>query len=101
MTNEGTAQAQVYVQSMTGIPGRWQISTRSGIFPVWTKGGREILLDDAIRLATAARATGADVRLELEPTLWHAWQLFAGLLPEAETALARAARFIGERMKPG
>jgi monoterpene epsilon-lactone hydrolase len=64
-------------------------------------GGREILLDDAIRLATAARATGADVRLELEPTLWHAWQLFAGLLPEAETALARAARFIGERIKPG
>ncbi len=61
-------------------------------------GGREILLDDAIRLATAARATGTDVRLELEPTLWHAWQLFAGILPEADTALLRAARFIGDRL---
>jgi len=61
-------------------------------------GGREILLDDAIRLATAARATGTDVRLELEPGLWHAWQLFAGILPEADTALLRAARFIDDRL---
>jgi monoterpene epsilon-lactone hydrolase len=63
-------------------------------------GGREILLDDAIRLATAARATGTDVKLELEPGLWHAWQLFAGILPEADTALLRAARFIGDRLAP-
>ncbi|MDH3920316.1 MAG: alpha/beta hydrolase, partial [Rhodospirillales bacterium] len=61
-------------------------------------GGREILLDDAIRLATAARATGTDVRLELEPDLWHAWQLFAGLLPEADSALVRAAKFIDARL---
>lgn len=61
-------------------------------------GGREILLDDAIRLATAARATGTDVRLELEPHLWHAWQLLAGLLPEADEALDRAARFITDRL---
>ena len=60
--------------------------------------GREILLDDAIRLATAARATGTDVRLEIEPGLWHAWQLFAGLLPEADQAIDRAARFIEQRM---
>ena len=61
-------------------------------------GGREILLDDAIRLATAARASGTEVRLELEPSLWHAWQLFAGLLPEAGEALDRAAGFIRKRM---
>jgi monoterpene epsilon-lactone hydrolase len=61
-------------------------------------GGREILLDDAIRLATAARAADTEVRLEIEPGLWHAWQLFAGILPEADTALARAARFIEDRM---
>ena len=40
----------------------------------------------------------ADVRLELEPELWHAWQLFAGLLPEADSALARAAKFIDARL---
>lgn len=60
--------------------------------------GREILLDDAIRLATAARATGTEVRLEIEPALWHAWQLFAGFLPEADSALDRAARFITDRL---
>ncbi len=63
--------------------------------------GREILLDDAIRLATAARATGTDVRLEIEPSLWHAWQLFAGLVPEADQAIDRAARFIEARLSPG
>lgn len=62
--------------------------------------GREILLDDAIRLATAARATGTEVRLELEPDLWHAWQLLAGLLPEADEALDRAVAFIGARLQP-
>ena len=44
-TNEGTTQVQVYVQSMTGIPGRWQVSTRAGGFPAWTKGGREIVFE--------------------------------------------------------
>jgi Tol biopolymer transport system component len=46
-TTEGTTQVQVYVQSMTGIPGRWQVSTRSGAFPVWTKGGKEIVFESS------------------------------------------------------
>jgi Tol biopolymer transport system component len=44
-TNEGTSQPQVYVQSVTGVPGRWQVSTQSGLFPTWTKGGKEILFE--------------------------------------------------------
>jgi hypothetical protein len=35
----------VYVQSLRGEPGRWQISTRSGIHPEWTRGGRELLFE--------------------------------------------------------
>jgi Tol biopolymer transport system component len=34
---------QVYVQSLAGPPGRWQISTTGGLAPRWTKGGREIV----------------------------------------------------------
>lgn len=63
-------------------------------------GGREILLDDAIRLADAARAAGVAVRLEIEPALWHVWQAFAGVLPAADVALARAAEFVLEQMAP-
>ena len=34
---------QIFVHSLGGPPGRWQISTRSGIYPRWTKGGRELV----------------------------------------------------------
>jgi Tol biopolymer transport system component len=35
----------VYVQSLVGPPGRWQISTTPGMFPRWTKGGRELIYE--------------------------------------------------------
>ncbi|HEU4724554.1 MAG TPA: protein kinase [Candidatus Eisenbacteria bacterium] len=42
----GTARdVQVYVQSLTGTPGRWQISNSLAMFPRWTKGGREIVFE--------------------------------------------------------
>jgi hypothetical protein len=45
VTNEGGGPPQVYVQSLTGTPGRWQISTNLGFWPVWTKGGAEIVFE--------------------------------------------------------
>jgi hypothetical protein len=36
---------QVYVHSLKGAPGRWQISTTSGIHPQWIRGGRELLYE--------------------------------------------------------
>ena len=36
---------QVFVTSLTGAPGRWQISTTGGINPRWTKGGREMVYE--------------------------------------------------------
>jgi len=43
----GTANnPQVFVQTLGGPPGRWQISTRTGIFPRWTRGGRELMFED-------------------------------------------------------
>ena len=44
-TTDGTAQPQVYVQSLTGVPGRWQVSTKSGFFAIWTKGGKELIFE--------------------------------------------------------
>ena len=54
----------------------------------------EILLDDAVTLADALRHGGGDVRLELWRGPPHAWPLFAGLLPEADLAVAQAGAFI-------
>lgn len=57
-------------------------------------GRREILRDDALGLAEALQAGGGDVQLELWRRVPHAWPGFAGLLPEADQAVARAGAFI-------
>ena len=54
----------------------------------------EILRDDARRMAERLRADGVCVTLELEPSVPHVWQLYAGRLPEADAALDRAAAFL-------
>jgi acetyl esterase/lipase len=52
-------------------------------------GNDEILRSDSERLASV----GPDVELQVYDGLWHAFQLFAGLLPSADEALAEIARF--------
>jgi hypothetical protein len=36
---------QIFVQSLSGPPGRWQISSSSGINPHWTRGGSELVYE--------------------------------------------------------
>jgi epsilon-lactone hydrolase len=63
-----------------------------GLPPVFIAFDRdEALAADARRLAAAARAAGVVVEVEEAQELWHAWPLFAGLLPEADATLRRAA----------
>ena len=54
----------------------------------------ELLVSDSTRLAERARAAGVDVTLELVPDVFHGWQLFAGMAPESDVALARIGAFI-------
>jgi monoterpene epsilon-lactone hydrolase len=54
----------------------------------------EVLRDDAIRVATAAREAGVPVELELWPHVPHVWQFFGAVLPEAQASLALATRFV-------
>ncbi|HET9950496.1 MAG TPA: protein kinase [Candidatus Eisenbacteria bacterium] len=44
-SGRGTQNIQIYVQSLLGPPGRWQISTAGGFSPKWTKGGRELVFE--------------------------------------------------------
>lgn len=56
-------------------------------------GTREILLDDARRIAAKARAAGVSVTLQEEAGLIHVWQLFPGV-PEADQAVVRIGDFV-------
>jgi monoterpene epsilon-lactone hydrolase len=60
-------------------------------------GTREILLDDAKRVAERARAAGVPVELELGEGLTHVWPLHPHL-PESATAVASIARFVRARL---
>lgn len=59
----------------------------------------EILADDALALAAAAHRDGVTVRHTVWPSLWHDWQLFAPLLPEARGALAEVVGFLREHSR--
>lgn len=63
-------------------------------------GADEVLLDDAVTLAERARSAGIDVELEVWPEMIHVWQMFGGLLPEADQAVARIAAFMAARCDP-
>jgi acetyl esterase/lipase len=69
-----------------------------GLPPMLVQTGvDEILLSDTTRLAERARAAGVDVTVDLAEGMWHVYQSFARLMPEADEALARAAIFMRSR----
>ncbi|MGW7253589.1 alpha/beta hydrolase [Streptomyces sp. NPDC054834] len=62
-------------------------------------GSREVLLDDAVRLAGRAGADDVDVTLEVWPEVPHVFQHHYGRLDDADAALDRTARFLAERLR--
>jgi acetyl esterase/lipase len=70
-------------------------SDLSGIAPLLVQvGAVEVLLDDAVRLATRAAADDVQVTLEVGAGLPHVYQLAHGALADADDALDRAASFL-------
>lgn len=67
----------------------------AGLPPMLVQTGLdEILLDDSRRLVEGATAVGVDITLDLAAGMWHVYPAFAGLMPEADEALVRAAIYI-------
>jgi acetyl esterase/lipase len=62
-------------------------------------GGREVLLDDATRLADRARECGVDVTLDVWNEMIHVWHVFATLCPEADDGVRAAAEFLRGRFQ--
>ena len=61
-------------------------------------GTREVLLDDAIKLARAAASAGRKVHLEFWPDMIHVWHLFAPQLSAARQALAAGAKWVEDHL---
>jgi acetyl esterase/lipase len=71
----------------------------TGLPPMLIQTGvDEVLLSDSTRLADRARDAGVDVTLDLAEGMWHVYQMFAPLVPEATAALVRAACFMRSRI---
>ena len=51
-------------------------------------GADEVLVGDADAFVDRAKAAGAEVTYRREPGMWHAYPVFAGLLAEADQAVA-------------
>ena len=62
-------------------------------------GVDEVLLSDSTRLADRARDAAVDVTLDLAEGMWHVYQSFAPVVPEATDALVRAAVFMRSRTR--
>jgi epsilon-lactone hydrolase len=74
----------------------------SGLPPMLIQvGGSEILMDDARRLADAARQAGAEAELDVWPGMFHNFQLFGSRLDEAAAALERAGSWVRHRLSGG
>ena len=61
-------------------------------------GAREILLDDSRRLAAALETAGVEVRCEVWEQMFHDFQLFSPLLPEADQALAHVKAWASDHL---
>ena len=64
-------------------------------------GDAEVLLDDAVRFADRARTAGVPVESEVWPEAFHVFQMLAGMLPEADEAIAQAGAWIIKRLDAG
>jgi acetyl esterase/lipase len=60
-------------------------------------GTREVLLDDATRLAARARQAGVPLELYVGEGLIHVWHYFVPLVPEARASVEAIGGFVRER----
>ncbi len=62
-------------------------------------GSAEVLLDDAVRLASRAGAADCAVSLQIWPHMIHAWHLFYPEVDEGRAALRQAGSFIRSQLR--
>ncbi|PCJ15193.1 MAG: alpha/beta hydrolase [Gammaproteobacteria bacterium] len=61
-------------------------------------GSDEVLLDDSLRLEQRALSDEVDLTLRVYQDMWHVWQIFAAIMPEAKEALLEIAEFVNAKL---
>ncbi|WP_227317620.1 alpha/beta hydrolase [Cedecea davisae] len=61
-------------------------------------GENEVMLSDAVHLASHLSESRVRTTLEVWPEMFHVWHLFAGILPQADRAMRNAIRFLDDAM---
>jgi monoterpene epsilon-lactone hydrolase len=59
-------------------------------------GENEVLLDDSTRMAERVRAAGGQAEIVVWNGMWHVFQVFAPILPEANRSIRRIGEFIAK-----
>ncbi|HEY6348232.1 MAG TPA: alpha/beta hydrolase [Candidatus Angelobacter sp.] len=97
---DGMAFAQIYLngaspKSPLASP---LLADLNGLPPLLIQAAdKELLFDDAVRLHEKATTSGVESKLHIYPGLPHVWQMFTGVLPEADQALKEIAEFISQK----
>ncbi|MBI1261359.1 MAG: alpha/beta hydrolase fold domain-containing protein [Rhizobiales bacterium] len=70
-----------------------------GLPPLYIQVGHdEVLLDDARHLAMRAGEQGVGVRLDVVEDMFHVWQAFYQMLPQAEDALIKIGSYLRQHL---
>lgn len=73
--SDETGRREVYVQSLGGDGGKWQISTDGGQAPLWTRGGREIIFQGrdgrliAVEVVTSPAFSAGNLKPLFDPKM--------------------------------
>lgn len=97
-SNEGGGAVQVYVQSLTGTPGRWQVTANGGYMPHWTKGGAELVYETSDAIAAVDVETREGFHVGTPVRLFDVPQVLADVNTRYWTVSGDGRRFFG--MKP-
>jgi acetyl esterase/lipase len=61
-------------------------------------GNDEVLLDDSTRVAKNAKAAGIEVQLKVWEDMWHVFQAYAMMLPEAQQSINELGAFVHSKL---
>ncbi|OWQ95369.1 alpha/beta hydrolase [Sphingopyxis witflariensis] len=71
-----------------------------GLPPILVQiGESEVMLSDAIQLATHLADSRVRTSLEIWPDMFHVWPMFIDVIPEAREALESAVSFLDRRLR--
>ena len=71
-----------------------------GLPPVFIQAGEdEILLDDTLRLHARLEAAGVEATAEVWRGVWHDFQMFQPIVPEASAAIKTSAKWLGAQLE--